>query len=105
LEYTTTTTPILPPLPDKTALLVIDVQYYCAHRGEGMLHESRHRGDDYFYNRIEGVMISNITRLLQGCRSRGNQESYSSYDNKHNTGLKADEVIVMMMNWWWQVWR
>ena len=58
-----------------TALIVVDVQYLDAHRDYGMGAEAKRRGTtgnyEYFFDRIENLMIPNIQRMQRACRERG----------------------------------
>lgn len=61
--------PIIPQyeiIPDKTALLVLDMNYVCAHRdyGIGPRFEIIGLPSEYFYDRIESTVIPNIQKLL-----------------------------------------
>lgn len=70
--------PRLPPATRKTALLVVDVQYYCADVGGGGMHDAAHADEDgtagaafSFARRIKETMVPNIARLLRRSRALG----------------------------------
>lgn len=58
--------PTYPIVPEKTALLVLDMNYVCAHRDYGIGPKFPTIGlrPDYFYDRIDSTVIPNIQRLL-----------------------------------------
>lgn len=59
--------------PQKTALLVMDMNYVCAHRdyGIGIKFPSIGLRPDYFYDRIDDTVIPNIQKLLARFRDSG----------------------------------
>jgi len=54
-------------VPDKTALLIVDMNYVCAHRdyGIGPRFETIGLPSKYFYDRIEDTVLPNIQKLLR----------------------------------------
>jgi nicotinamidase-related amidase len=60
---------------DNTALLVIDVQYMDAHRDFGFGAKAKALGGmeflDYYWDRLETMVIPNIQRLLAAARAQG----------------------------------
>jgi nicotinamidase-related amidase len=66
--------------PEKTALLVLDMNYVCAHRdyGIGPRFETIGLPPDYFYDRIDKVVIPNIQQLLKVFRERDMKVIYTS---------------------------
>jgi nicotinamidase-related amidase len=67
----------LPPFdiaPGKTALVVVDVQYYDAHREYGLGREAARRGTAadlaYLFDGVDGI-IPNIQRVQAACRQAG----------------------------------
>ena len=60
---------------EDTALLIIDMQYLDAHRDYGLGAEAKARGVteeyEYYFSRVENVLIPNIQRLQGMCRERG----------------------------------
>lgn len=67
-------------VPEKTALLVIDMQYLDAHRDYGMGADAKRQGItdkyEYYFQQVENVVIPNTQRLLSACRARGIQVIY-----------------------------
>ena len=61
--------------PTRTTLVIVDLQYLDAHRDYGMGAEAKRRGTeekyDYYFSRIENVVVPNIQKLQQLCRQRG----------------------------------
>lgn len=59
--------------PRKTALLVLDMNYVCAHRdyGIGLKFPTIGLRPDYFYDRIDDTVIPNIQKLLARFRDNG----------------------------------
>ena len=58
-----------------TAFIIIDMQYLDAHRDYGLGAEAKLLGTaedfDYFFTRIEDLLIPNIQKMQQACRERG----------------------------------
>lgn len=67
-------------VPQKTALLVIDMQYLDAHRDYGMGAEAKKEGVvskyDYYFKQLDTVVVPNTQRLLAACRKAGIQVIY-----------------------------
>lgn len=61
--------------PKDTAFIIIDMQYLDAHRDYGMGAEAKALGTsenfDYFFTRIEELLIPNIQKVQKACRERG----------------------------------
>lgn len=61
-----------PLVPEKAALLIIDVQYLDAHRDYGMGAKAKREGVtetyDYYFTQLENVALPSIQRLLGACR-------------------------------------
>jgi nicotinamidase-related amidase len=59
--------------PRKTALLVLDMNYVCAHRdyGIGLKFPTIGLRPDYFYDRIDDTVVPNIQKLLARFRDNG----------------------------------
>ncbi|MEE9202666.1 MAG: isochorismatase family cysteine hydrolase [Dehalococcoidia bacterium] len=59
--------------PKKTALLVLDMNYVCAHRdyGIGLKFPTIGLRPDYFYDRIDDTVVPNIQKLLARFRDDG----------------------------------
>jgi nicotinamidase-related amidase len=84
-----------PILPARTALLVVDMQNYCAQPGEGSLAKP---APDYAYyrERIETTVVPNLQRLIGAFRETGTEVMYTviesltldgrdrSLDHKHS---------------------
>ncbi|MEX0300513.1 MAG: isochorismatase family cysteine hydrolase, partial [Kordiimonas sp.] len=74
-----------PIIAGKTALLVIDAQYYIAAAGHG---EYSHIDPDnippdlsYFFSRVENNIIANTKRLQEACRQRGIEVMFTVVEN------------------------
>ncbi|WP_394890050.1 cysteine hydrolase family protein [Mesorhizobium sp. AaZ16] len=67
-------------VPEKTALVIVDMQYLDAHRDYGMGAEAKRLGVahryEYYFQQIEQVVIPNTQRLLNVCRNAGVQIVY-----------------------------
>lgn len=67
-------------VPEKTALLIIDMQYLDAHRDYGMGADAKREGVEdkyeYYFRQVENVVIPNTKRLLDVCRQAGVQVVY-----------------------------
>jgi nicotinamidase-related amidase len=67
-------------VPKKTALMVIDMQYLDAHRDYGMGAAAKKQGItakyDYYFRRLDDVVVPNIKRLLKVCRKSGVEVIY-----------------------------
>ncbi len=61
--------------PARTAFIIVDMQYLDAHRDYGMGAAATQQGTEakyeYYFSRIEHVVIPNIQRMQQICRQRG----------------------------------
>ncbi len=61
--------------PDDTAFIIIDMQYLDAHRDYGMGAEAKTLGTaedfDYFFSRIDDLLIPNIQKMQTACREQG----------------------------------
>ena len=61
--------------PADTAFIIIDMQYLDAHRDYGMGAEAKALGTsehyDYFFTRIDELLIPNIQRVQKACREHG----------------------------------
>jgi ureidoacrylate peracid hydrolase len=81
--------------PERAALLVVDVQNYCARRGEGELAGAGPEYD-YYIDRVERTVLPNLQRLIAACRVSGVEVVYTviesltldgrdrSLDHKHS---------------------
>jgi nicotinamidase-related amidase len=60
---------------EDSAFVIIDMQYLDAHRDYGMGAEAKELGTaedfDYFFTRIEDLLIPNIQRVQEACREKG----------------------------------
>jgi nicotinamidase-related amidase len=58
-----------------TALMIIDMQYVDAHRDFGLGATGRERGwaaeTEYYFSRLETIVVPNIRHLLDACRAAG----------------------------------
>lgn len=103
------TTRNVPVVPARTGLLVVDMQYYCAWRGEGELTDAGPEYD-YFLDRVEKTVVPNTVRLIECCRANGIEVLYTviesltldgrdrSLDHKHSDmhvprGSRLGQVI------------
>jgi len=96
-------------VPARTALLVVDMQNFCAQRGEGSLAKP---GPEYAYylERIETTVVPNLQRLIKTFRANGVEVIYTviesltkdgrdhSLDHKHSNihvprGSRGGRVI------------
>jgi ureidoacrylate peracid hydrolase len=80
---------------ERAALLVVDVQNYCARRGEGELAGAGPEYD-YYIDRVERTVLPNLQRLIAACRANGVEVVYTviesltldgrdrSLDHKHS---------------------
>ena len=70
-----TSLPDLALAPERTAFVIVDMQYLDAHRDYGMGAEAKKQGTEakyaYYFSRIEDVLIPNIQKLQQICRQCG----------------------------------
>jgi nicotinamidase-related amidase len=61
--------------PQQTALVVVDMQYSDAHRDYGLGLKAKRNGTEanfaYYFDRLETLVIPNIQRMQQFCRSVG----------------------------------
>jgi nicotinamidase-related amidase len=61
--------------PERTAFVIVDMQYLDAHRHYGMGAEAKKQGTEakyeYYFSRIDTVVIPNIQRMQRVCRQRG----------------------------------
>ena len=64
--------------PAHAALLIIDVQNYCARPGSGK--------PKYFYRSLRDAVVPNISRLQTACRSAGIEVVYSVIENMTRDG-------------------
>jgi nicotinamidase-related amidase len=66
--------------PKKTALMIIDVQYLDAHRDYGMGADAKKKGItdkyEYYFRQLDDVVLPNIKRLLELCRTAGIEVIY-----------------------------
>ena len=61
--------------PERSALLINDMQYFCAHPDHGMGAAAKRNGAaalfaDYF-QQLDDVVLPNVVRLVAGCRDAG----------------------------------
>jgi len=72
-------------VPDRTALLVVDMQNFCAQRGEGSLAKP---DPDYAYylERIESTVVPNLRRLIGAFREGGIEVMYTVIESLTQDG-------------------
>lgn len=62
-------------IPERTAFVIVDMQYLDAHRDFGMGAEAKKLGVEekfrYYFDRIEKVVVPQIRKLQDVCRRRG----------------------------------
>ena len=84
------TTRELPLEPGRSALLVIDVQNYCAHRngGEfaGLTPEAFEAKFGGFFEQFERVALANLKRLIAACRGAGVEVIYTTIESLTKDG-------------------
>ena len=80
----------VPVEPQQAALLVIDVQNYCAHRQGGEFKkltaaelEERY---GYYFDRLDRTAIPNMRRLIEACRARGVEVIYAVIESLTKEG-------------------
>jgi nicotinamidase-related amidase len=71
--------------PDRAALLVVDVQNYCARRGEGDFAAPTAK-DEYYLGRVEQVVLPNLARLVRACRENGVEVVYTVIESLTRDG-------------------
>lgn len=64
-------------IAEQTALLVIDVQEYCSRPGRGCHQGVRRELMEYFFDRVDHVMVPNIAQLLLAARRAGVEVLYT----------------------------
>ena len=84
------TTRELPLEPGRSALLVIDVQNYCAHRngGEfaGLAPEAFEAKFGGFFEQFERVALPNLKRLIAACRGGHDLAGHGCADYSRSSG-------------------
>ncbi|MCZ7569781.1 MAG: cysteine hydrolase [Ardenticatenaceae bacterium] len=67
-------------VPERSAVLVVDMQYYDAHRAWGIGRDAREQGhaEEYrdYFERLETIVVPNLQRLLDAARRAGSQVIY-----------------------------
>jgi ureidoacrylate peracid hydrolase len=80
----------LPLKPDRSALLVVDVQNYCAHRsggaGKGLAPEAFNAKYGWLFERLERQVIPNLKRLIAGARAAGMEIIYTKIESLTKDG-------------------
>eukprot|EP00928_Gymnodinium_smaydae_P037136 TRINITY_DN2581_c0_g2_i3.p1 TRINITY_DN2581_c0_g2~~TRINITY_DN2581_c0_g2_i3.p1 ORF type:complete len:527 (-),score=73.02 TRINITY_DN2581_c0_g2_i3:573-2123(-) len=67
----------VPCVAAETAVLVIDVQYYCSRPGRGCHAGVEEKQQPYFFNRVENVMVPNIAKVLAAARGSNTEVVYT----------------------------
>jgi ureidoacrylate peracid hydrolase len=70
--------------PRRAALLVIDVQNYCAHPEGGWWRQ--HQPNPYFFTSLQQIVLPNIKRLQMACREAKIEILYSVIENMTAAG-------------------
>jgi len=82
----------IPIVPQKTALLFIDVQNYNArsdggeYRDEGLTPAEAETKYDYFFKRLKTVTLPNMQRLQKACRQKGIEVVYTVIESLTTDG-------------------
>ena len=67
----------LPFEPGNSGMLVIDMQNLCAVRGQGDDRQNPAPPDDYYYSRLEQLVVPNIQKLISAFRRSGIEVMYT----------------------------
>lgn len=82
--------PKIEPEKEKTALLVIDMQYVDAAKGYGVFKQAEKLGISdavqYYFDRIQYKLIPNIQRLLKYCRENGIEVIFTKIESLTQDG-------------------
>ena len=78
------------PLKDKTALLIIDVQRHEQH----IAAELKNAGNSYLYDRLNGMVIPNLKRLLGFFRDQQMVVTFAAIGNQREDGRDRSPVEV-----------
>jgi len=82
----------IPVVPERTALLFIDVQNYNArsdggeYKANGLTVGQAEVKYDYFFTRLKDVVIPNIQRLQKACRDKGIEVMYTVIESLTRDG-------------------
>jgi ureidoacrylate peracid hydrolase len=82
----------IPIVPRRSALLYIDVQNYNArtdggeYREAGLTPEQAEQKYDYFFKRLEEIVIPNMQRLQNTCRRKGIEVLYTTIESMTKDG-------------------
>ncbi|MBI2875981.1 MAG: cysteine hydrolase [Candidatus Tectomicrobia bacterium] len=84
-----------PVVPEKTALLVLDMNYVCAHPDYGIGPRFPVIGlpPDYFYDRIDSTVIPSIQKLLKTFREKEMKVIYTSM------GCEKEDLSDLPVTW------
>ncbi|CAE6971940.1 rutB [Symbiodinium natans] len=66
-----------PCVAQQAAILVVDVQEYCSRPEQGIFHATKRSEMPYFFDRVERVMVPNISKLLHAARRSGVEVLYT----------------------------
>ena len=84
------TTRDLPLLPGRSALLIVDVQNYCAHRNGGEFAGLSPAAFDAkfgpFFEQFERTAVPNLKRLIAACRAAGIEVLYTTIESLTKDG-------------------
>lgn len=79
----------VPCVAAEAALLIVDVQEYCSRPGHGC-HSSAHRSDkQYFFDRVDKVIVPSIASLLHAARRAGVEVIYTVIEALTSDGRDA----------------
>ena len=67
----------IPCVAREAAILVIDVQEYCSRPEQGVFHSKKRAQLPYFFDRVDKVMVPNISQLLEASRRSGVEVLYT----------------------------
>jgi ureidoacrylate peracid hydrolase len=82
----------VPVVPERTALLFIDVQHFNArpdggiYKAAGLTTEQAVSKFEYFFKHLDGVVLPNMRRLQKACRESGIEVLYSVIENLTQDG-------------------
>ena len=82
----------IPVVPSESALLFIDVQNYNArpdgglYRAQGLTQEQAMEMHDYFFGRLEDIVVPNMRRLADACRRKGIEVLYTVIESLTKDG-------------------
>ena len=82
----------VPVVPERTALLFIDVQNFSArpegseYKGRGLSPEAAYQEHQYFFDQVREVALPNMQQLQSSCRENGVEVMYTVIENLTQDG-------------------